>query len=362
VKEIREASLRDGEDDELDLEYRRISNAQKLAESAAAAAGAIGGGDETGALDALAVAVRGLEEAASLDETLRPVLETIRSATYELTEAERDLSRYQDEIEVDPGRQAEIEDRIELIRTLKRKYGDTIEEINGYGAETASKLDALTNSEERGGRLDREIAKSDASLRELCSRLSGMRCKAAREFEQITLSELRDLGMAKARFEVAITSGEPTPKGADRVEFQIAVNPGEPLRPLARVASGGEISRVTLAKKSAMARQEALPTMVFDEIDTGIGGRTASVVAEKMAHLARAAQILCITHLAQIASRGTTHFLIEKQLVGDRTTVAVTPLSPEQRVAEVARMLGGASVTDTVLEHAREMLSFAAPK
>ena len=362
VKEIAEAGLREGEDDELDLEYRRISNAQKLAESAAAAAAAISGGDENGALDGLATAVRGLEDAASLDETLLPILETIRSATYELTEAERDLTRYQDEIEFDPARQQEIEDRLEQIRSLKRKYGDTIEEIVTYAEETAAKLDALTHSEARGANLDREIGKTDKQLRALCARLSARRCTAAKEFEQITRTELRELGMAKTRFEVQITQGEPTPKGTDRVEFQIGVNPGEPLRPLAKVASGGEISRVTLAIKSAMARQEALPTMVFDEIDIGIGGRTASVIADKMAQLARSAQILCITHLAQIASRGTSHYSIEKRVTGERTTVIVNALTPEQRITEVARMIGGANVTETVLQHAREMLSYSAPK
>ncbi len=362
VKEIAEAGLRAGEDEELDLEYRRISNAQKLAESAAAAALAIGGGDEGGAMDALSTAVRGLEDAASLDETLQPILEAIRSATYELTEAERDLARYQDEIEFDPARQEEIEERLEQIRALKRKYGDTIEEIAAYGEETAAKLDALTNSEERGANLDKVIARTDKQLRELCAKLSGLRSKAAKDFEQIVLTELRELGMSKTRFEVRIAQGEPTPKGTDRVEFQIAVNPGEPLRPLAKVASGGEISRVTLAIKSAMARQETLPTMVFDEIDIGIGGRTASVIADKMAQLARSAQILCITHLAQIASRGNTHFAIEKQVAAGRTTVVVNLLTAEQRVAEVARMIGGANVTETVLQHAREMLAYSAPK
>jgi DNA repair protein RecN (Recombination protein N) len=353
--EIREARLSPGEDEEQELEYRRVSNAQRLAESASSAASAIGD-DEGGALDALARAVRGLEEAAALDETLAPILESIKSATYELTEAERDLARYQDEIEFDPERQSEIEERLELIRTLKRKYGGSIEEILEYRDETAAKLDALAHSEERGADLEREVAESEKLLRALCGKLSGMRCKAAKEFEQVTLAELRELGMARARFEVRLTQGDPTPKGTDRAEFQIAVNPGEPLRPLAKVASGGEISRVTLAIKSAMARQEGLPTMVFDEIDIGIGGRTASVIAEKLAHLACTAQVICITHLAQIASRGTTHFSIEKRVDGDRTSVAVTPLTPEQRVPEVARMIGGANVTDAVLQHAREML------
>ena len=362
VKEITEAGLTEGEDDELDLEYRRISNAQKLAESAAAAAAAITGTDENGALDALAKAVRGLEDAASLDETLLPILDAIRSASYELTEAERDLTRYQDEIEVDPERQKEIEDRLEQIRALKRKYGDSIAEIVSYGEATSAKLEALSNSEERGVDLDKEIARIDKHLRAISSRLSALRKKAAGEFAQITMTELRELGMSKTRFEVQVTQVEPTAKGIDRVEFQISVNPGEPLRPLAKVASGGEISRVTLAIKSAMARQEALPTMVFDEIDTGIGGRTAGVIAEKMAQLACSAQILCITHLAQIASRGSSHYSIEKRVVGGRTSVAVSPLNPEQRIAEVARMIGGTNVTETVLQHAREMLSLTPSK
>ena len=357
VTEISEADLHAGEDEELDLEYRRISNAQKLLDSAAAAVTAIGGGDESGALDTLASAVRGLEDAAQLDETLQPILEVIQSATYELSEAARDLSRYQDEIEVDPERAEQIEERIEQIRALKRKYGDSIEEILTFGEETAARLEAVSNSEERSANLDKEIARAEKILADVCGKLSRLRCKAARDFEKITQSELRELGMEKTRFEVQITQGEPTPKGADRVEFQISVNPGEPLRPLAKVASGGEISRVTLAIKSAMAMQDALPTMVFDEIDIGIGGRTASVIADKLAHLAAATQILCITHLAQIASRGTTHFAIEKQTDKGRTSVSVSRLSPEDRVAEIARMIGGTAVTDAVLQHSREMLA-----
>ncbi|HZO89127.1 MAG TPA: DNA repair protein RecN [Chthonomonadaceae bacterium] len=360
VKEIRDAKLEPGEDEELAADHRRIANAQKLAEAALGAAEALGGGDSgAGALEALSVAVRVLEEAATLDDSLSPILETVRSATYELTEAERDLTRYQDTIEFNPQRLAQIEDRLELLRTLKRKYGDTIEDILQYAETTATKLETLSHSEERGAQLEGEIAAAEKRLRELCDRLSRQRCEAAAEFQKITLSELHDLAMEKARFEVRVEPGEPTAKGADRVEFLIAVNPGEPLRPLAKVASGGEISRVMLAIKSAMARQEPLPTMVFDEIDIGVGGRTANVIAEKLSTLSHAAQVLCITHLAQLASRGERHFYIEKHVRGDRTSVAVTPLTPEQRIAEVARMIGGAEVTETVLQHAREMLHVA---
>ena len=356
AKEIADAGLTADEDEELETEHRRVANAQKLAESAGLAAAALNGEDGGGALDALATALRLLEEAAELDNTLTPALEAVRTASYDLTEAERDLLRYQDDIEFSPERLAQIEERMNLLRSLKRKYGDSIEEIIAYGAETAEKADALANSEERGAKLNVEIEKADKKLRELGAKLSKMRREAAKRFEEITRKELRDLGMEKTRFEVQIEAGEPTSKGMDKVEFLIAANPGEPLRPLAKVASGGEISRVTLAIKSAMASQEALPTMVFDEIDVGVGGRTASVIAEKMAHLAKSAQILCITHLAQIASRGDRHYYIEKQVTGDRTSVSVTPLTPEQRIAEVARMIGGTDVTETVLKHAREML------
>ena len=359
VKEITDAKLVTGEDEELATEYKRVANAQHLAEAATEAASALGGGEDGGGvLEALSLALRTLEEAAALDATLAPILDVVRSASYELTEAERDLTHYQDGIEFSPERIEQIEERLETLRALKRKYGDSIEEIVEYGAETSAKLDTLTHSEERGAKLDQEIARADKKLRELCRQLSDLRCKAATEFQTITLSELRDLAMEKTRFEVQIEQGEPTPKGTDRVEFLIATNPGEPLRPLARVASGGEISRVMLAVKSALARQEPLPTMVFDEIDVGVGGRTASKIADKMAGLAQNAQVLCITHLAQIASRGQNHFYIEKNVTGDdRTSVSVVPLSPDQRISEVARMIGGEEVTDTVLQHAREMLA-----
>ena len=356
AKEIADAGLTIGEDEELETEHRRVANAQKLAESAGLAAASLSGEDGSGALDALATALRLLEEAAELDNTLTPALEAVRNASYELTETERDLVRYQGNIEFSPERLTQIEERMNLLRSLKRKYGDSIEEMIAYGAETAEKADALAHSEERGAKLSAEIEKADKKLRDLGGKLSKMRRDASKKFEEITRKELRDLGMEKTRFEVQIEAAEPTSKGMDKVEFLIAANPGEPLRPLAKVASGGEISRVTLAIKSAMASQEALPTMVFDEIDVGVGGRTASVIAEKMAHLAKSAQILCITHLAQIASRGDRHYYIEKQVTGDRTAVTVTPLTPEQRITEVARMIGGTDVTETVLKHAKEML------
>lgn len=358
VKEIADAQLTVGEDDELATEYKRVANAQKLAESAGSAASALSGEEiGGGALEALTTAISLLEEAAELDGTLQPALDSLKSAFYELEETERDLVRYQDSVELNPERITQIDDRLELLRTLKRKYGDTVEEIITYGSETASKLDTLEHSEERGAQLKSEIDKASQKLTKLAEELTKLRKKAAKEFESITLGDLRDLAMEKARFEVHIEPMTPNAKGADKVEFLIATNPGEPLRPLAKVASGGEISRVMLAVKSAMARQEALPTMVFDEVDVGVGGRIASVIADKIETLSKSAQILCITHLAQIAARGDTHFSIEKHEENGRTVATVTPLSEEERVGEIARMIGGTGVTETVLQHAREMLA-----
>jgi DNA repair protein RecN (Recombination protein N) len=356
IHEIAEASLTPGEEEEIAGEARRLANAQRLAEIAAIAASALNGEERAGALESLGVAARCLEEGAALDDRLNPLVEALNSARYELEEAARDLTRYQDDIEYNPERLHLLEERLELIRNLKRKYGDTIEEILEYHRQTSARLDALMNSEARGQELDGAIATAVERLNALCEQLSERRRLLAADFAATVLSELNDLAMEKTRFEVQIEIGEPTAKGRDRVEFVIATNPGEPLRPLARIASGGEISRVMLAIKSAMARQEPLPTMVFDEIDVGVGGRTATVIGQKLSALARAAQVLCITHLPQIASRGDTHLYIEKQVIGDRTSVALIPLSAQERVREIARMLGGDQNAETVRKLAEEML------
>lgn len=356
VNEIQSARLTAGEEEELLAEHRRAANAHRLAAAATTAAQAIDGDTGGSALELLSGALRALEEAAELDPALQAPLDSIRNAVYELTEASRDLARYADSVELHPERLAEIEERLEVLRTLKRKYGNSVEEILQYAQETVKKRDALAHSEERGAQLGAQIARAEEQLHALCTQLSQLRRTAAEAFQQITLSELRDLAMEKAHFAVHFETGEPTTRGVDRVEFLITTNPGEPLRPLARVASGGEISRVMLAIKSALARQEPLPTMVFDEVDVGVGGRTASVIADKIVALARSAQVICITHLAQIASRASRHFHIEKRVEGERTSVTVTMLEGEQRVQEIARMIGGYDITPTVLQNAREML------
>ena len=354
VEEITAANLTEGEEEELKAESRRLANAQKLAESAESAASGLAG--DGGVTESLSAVARALQDAAELDPSLNPIAESVSAAMYGLEEAARDLGNYKDSIEHDPARLQEIEERLDTIANLKRKYGDTVSEVIVFGADAAEKLQSLERSEERGGELDAEIASARDEMESLNGQLSTRRKKLGKEFAESVMAELGELAMERTRFEVRIEPGEPTPKGADRVEFMIAPNPGEPLRPLAKIASGGEISRVMLAIKSAMARQDPLPTMVFDEIDVGVGGRTASVIADKLARLSESAQILCITHLPQIASRADAHYQIQKRVKAGRTAVVVTPLLNGDRVEELARMLGGADLTDTALQHAREML------
>ena len=357
AREISEAALAEDEEQDLKADSRRLANAQKLAESAARAAADLTG--DSGVVESLSSLVRSLQGAAELDDRLTPLTESVCAAMYSLEEAARELAHYEEAIEHDPERLQQVEERLELISGLKRKYGETVEEIIAYGRDVGGRLEALGHSEERGQELDEEIAAAAEKLSALCGDLTTRRRKLGREFADCVMTELRDLGMERTRFEVRIEPGDPNPTGADRVEFLLGANPGEPLRPLARIASGGEVSRLMLAIKSAMARQDPLPTMVFDEIDAGVGGRTASVLGEKLAALARNAQILCITHLPQIAGRAGAHYYIEKRVVGDRTSVSVSPLLNGGRVEELARMLGGANITETVLQHAREMLKSA---
>ena len=356
VKEITDAHLVPGEDEDQESDARRLASAQKLAEASASAVGILNGNNENGILDTLALALKDLEEAVVLDEKLTPMVEALKSARYEMEDAARELSAYQEDVEFNPEKLEEIEDRLDLLRTLKRKYGATIEEVIQYGYDTAEKLDMLSNSEERSAELNTAIKQAVDSQNEICSLLTDFRMKIARQFADAVMAELADLAMERTRFEAQITPCEASAQGADQVEFQISTNPGEPMRPLAKIASGGEISRIMLAIKSAMARQEPLPTMVFDEIDAGVGGRTASIIAEKLSKLACNAQILCITHLAQIAGRGDSHYYIEKSISQERTVSRLRLLSVSERVDEIARMIGGAEITETVRKHAQEML------
>lgn len=349
--ELDAAALVPGEDEELQAEKLRLGSAERLHAASSSAYSALQGG----ALDGLSQAVREIERALKFDEGVAGILESLNSALYAADDAMREVRTYRDSVEFNPERLAQIEDRLDLLKTLKRKYGESVEEILRYREELGQKLDTLENAEERLSELEAAEKAALTEVEKRAAQLTQARKKAAEPFSKGIQTELKDLAMAATRFAVAIEPAPLSPSGGDAVEFLISPNPGEPLKPLAKIASGGELSRVMLALKSVMSKNVAPPTLVFDEIDTGIGGRTATTLAEKLHTLGKAAQTLCITHLPQIAARGDHHFFIEKRTEKGRTTVSVVPLEGEARVQELARMLGG-NDSLTVVAHAREML------
>jgi len=353
-REIEQAHLVPGEEEELVAEERRLAHAEKLYATAENAHELLVAG-EPSAVDLMAQAFRALDEAVSIDPDLEPIAENLQNALYSVQDSTSELRAYRDRVEFSPERLSEVQERLHLIRTLKRKYGDTVEAVLDYLREVTEKTERLQGGEERAEEIAVALRKAEEQAQGLAGELSRLRREGARRFEQAVAQELSELAMPRARFEVKLTPKQLETDGADAIEFLIAPNPGEPPRPLSRVASGGELSRVMLAIKSVLACVEDVPTLVFDEIDIGIGGRTAGVVGEKLHSLSGQRQILCITHLPQIASRARQHLLIEKAESEGRTVTAVTPIAGEARVREIARMLGDTG--ESALQHAREMLA-----
>lgn len=357
LHEIEAARLQDGEDESLSAERNRLANAEKLY-SAAAEVHEVLAAAEGCAVDKLSEGVRIAGRIEDLDPSMSTLTEALNVALINAQEASATIRDYIDQVEANPSRLELVEERLELIRVLKRKYGDAILDILGYADELAGKLDDLTNADERSSELTGRISEVEKRLTGLCAELTAIRRQASAEFEKRVESELADLAMEKTKFHASIEPAQPGPNGADAVEFLISPNPGEPVKPLAKIASGGEMSRIMLALKTVMARSE-VPTLVFDEIDTGIGGRTAQILGDKLASLAQNCQVLCVTHLPQIASKARSHFSISKVVENGRTSVQLSVLTGEDRVAELARMLGADETSDAAAQHAREMLSLA---
>lgn len=351
--EIEAAKLAEDEEEALATEKNRLSNAERLAEGASevyqllAAEGAVA--------DGLGQAASAAEKLERLDPSASGLVELLNAAFVSAQEASTFARGYLDEIEANPARLEQVEERLELIRVMKKKYGDSVGEVLNYCAELSAKIDALAHADERSAELSGQIEELERSLTTACLELTELRKREARKFEKQVEMELAQLAMEKTVFEVAIEPAEPGPTGADAVEFLISPNPGEPVKPLARIASGGEMSRIMLALKTAMAGSE-VPTLVFDEIDTGIGGRTAVVLGDKLASLAGRCQVVCVTHLPQIAGKADAHYSVSKALEEGRTAVRVQRLEGEARVAELARMLGADGTSDAATQHAREML------
>jgi DNA repair protein RecN (Recombination protein N) len=363
IHELEKAALRPGEEDELRAERHRLRNAEKIS-------GLLDKGLELAysgepSLSELAVKVRGvLDELAGFDPVFAEYRDALGPAVIAAREASDVLMRYKDRQDASPERLEAIEERLSLIEGLKRKYGGGLEDVRTRLAELVAERDGLVNIQTRLAEADEAVGRLHVRYAEKAGRLSDARRKSAVELAAAIEREIGMLGMKKARFEVRVAP-HPLPLesadgardgGWDEVEFLISPNPGEDLKPLRRIASGGELSRVMLALKSAGRAREGASTLVFDEIDAGIGGRTADFVAQKLRRLAGTHQVVCITHLPQIASHADHHYRIEKRVEKDRTFTTVRALRGEDRVEEIARLMAGGRITEAARASAREML------
>ncbi|KIL34314.1 DNA recombination protein RecN [Cohnella kolymensis] len=358
LEEISSARLMPGEDESIGDEKRKLTHAEKLSESVNEAFEHLYGDK---GLSAISRALSRLQDIAQVDPSiLGPLVEQLQSAYYSVEDAAFQLRDYRENIEFNPQRLAQIEDRLDLIHSLKRKYGETVEDILVYQTKIQSETEQLENRDD----LLRELAdKEEGLLQDLRARaelLSSIRRDAARVLASRIEQELSDLQMNRSVFEVKLTAGALSVNGTDSAEFLLSTNPGEPPKPLGKIASGGEMSRVMLALKAIFARIDEIPVLVFDEVDTGVSGRAAQAVAEKLSILSRYCQVFSITHLPQVACMADHQYEINKKVTGDeRTQTSVTELKPDERVEELARMLGGVEVTEKTRHHAQEMLALA---
>jgi len=369
VREIDEAKLVVGERAALDTERRRLGHGERLLRDVQHAALCLAGTDDhdagKGALSLLGEAGRSLESLAALDPALETLAERLQGARLEAEELASDLDRYARDIELDPTRQEEVEERLAQIEQLARKYGATEEDILSFRDGAAAELREVEGQDERLGSLEAEREKRALALGVDSRKLSKARAKAARALEVEVEGALAALAMPSARFSVALHTAEAScggvcgPTGAERAEFLLAANAGASPRPLRKVASGGELSRVFLAVKSALRSASAGLVLLFDEVDAGVGGHVAERVGRLLATLAGEHQVLCITHLPQIAALGHTHFVIHKRASGEGVATEVLPLEGEERVEEIARMAGGETVGEATRHHARALLEAA---
>ncbi|MDR5697235.1 MAG: DNA repair protein RecN [Armatimonadota bacterium] len=373
VAEIDAARLRPGELDALQEARTRLANAERLREALGRAYDALYGADGSTS-DALGRAAASLAQAATWAAELGELAATVQALREGAVEAAREARRALDRVEADPAQLERVEARLASLQALMRKYGDSLEGVMAYREQAATEIETLSAADARREEIASELTALQSELAEEASRLSRLRREAAGRMEKAVLVHLRELAMPAARFEVAFgrredAQGVPVggeivavgERGADRVEFLFSANPGEPPRPLHRVASGGELSRVLLALRSALIGGDPPPIMVFDEIDAGVGGRTGHVIGQKLAALATRSQVLCVTHLAQIAVFADHHYAVGKVTERGRTRAVVERLEREARVEEVARMLAGPQPTEMARRHAREMLRRPAP-
>ena len=357
AKEIAAAKLQPGEEEEVMSRLRAAGNSQRLIELGSQLQSALGADGEGGMRVALAEAVRAGRELARLDEAAGAILSSLEDVAGRVTDLENEVRHYAERIDADPATLRELEERADLLQSLKRKYGGTMEEVMARGEQAAKDLEDIETRGERIAELQKEQVAMASKATKLAKSLSAARAKAAPSLTKAVTKELRELGFLRAEFGVQLELlDEARSLGADLAEFEFAPNPGEAAKPLRAIASSGEISRVMLALKSVLAGQDGVPLLVFDEIDANVGGEVAVKVGQKMRELSKAHQVLCITHLPQVAAAAHRQFAVTKEFDGTRTTTAVGELSGAERVAELARMLGGQD-SKSALAHARSLLT-----
>jgi DNA repair protein RecN (Recombination protein N) len=349
VEEIRAAKLKAGEEATLEEEHKRLGNAEALAAYADEAYSALyeSTRDALGALDQIAQALHAIANLERFDKQFAEHGKSLAEANSIVEDVARTLRDYRESVEFNPQRLQKVEDRLEMLKKLKRKYGESVEAVIAFGEQAEHELDQIEHSGERAEQLQEQEKQLLAEIHKVAGELSRQRQKAAKALGKGIEAELQDLRMAGARFEVCFALQEPDATGIDKVEFMIAPNMGEGLKPLAKVASGGETARLMLALKATLSHADSTPTLIFDEIDQGIGGRVGTTVGEKLWGLARAHQVLCITHLPQLASFGDAHFKVEKLAHDGRTSTAVRKLDRKSRLDELAQMLGTSGKTGT---------------
>ncbi len=363
AREIEEAKLKPGEEDDLVQERNLLSQSERLfslLEQMYAATSESRGG----ALAQLREARDAMEDMTDIDPSLVPQAKRLDDAFFEIEDVAETIRHYRDAVDFSPGRLEDVEERIALIHRLEKKYGDSVDAVLAYGQEARRKLQSLENWEEEKQQLADRIAAAERELGQKAQELSRKRRDAAGGLQKKIESHLSALGMPKATFTIALrprlnAAGKPVcgPHGLDAIEFEISLNPGEPLKPLRSVASGGEISRIMLAVKSVLAESDAVSTLVFDEIDVGIGGEIALSVGEQMYQLSRHKQVLCITHLATIAARADNHIMVEKSVHDHRTETRVSVIEGEEKIREIARMLSGDRIGEASVSHAEDLLN-----
>lgn len=355
IKEIEEAELKENEEAELKQEHETAANIQEIIQAANQLQQCLVE-DDASAFNSMVTAQNCISSISSIVKEAQDWRTEAESIIVQVQELAKSISSYADNIETSPEHLTFLEDRLALIHKLKRKYGNTVEDILKVLAQSKEKLENLEKRGEKIAELEVEIAQAGKELQHKGSALSKERQKTGDKLAQAITNQLKDLGFGHASVNIALEPGEPMPTGLDEIEFGFAPNVGEPMRPLRAIASSGEISRVMLACKTALADHDRIPVLVFDEIDSNVGGKTGSAIGERLAAVAGKHQVICITHLPQVAVYGTTHLVVTKEVEHKRTRTTISEVAEKKRVEEIARMLGGKELTSVTLKHAEEML------